>query len=252
MCLIIVKPAGVKANLTYIIEGWDFNKDGGGFVYADRGKLYMAKYLTKVYYLKAVKEALEAYPASPFLFHTRIATHGPKTLRNVHPFWVNDDLVMAHNGVISIETPTGGFSDTVLFNESYLKHLPANFLDTKAETDKIAEIIGLDSKLAFLDSSGEHTIIHEANGKWDEDCWYSNNSYKPVSYYHGRQDWENPEVKVRNSKFCNQWRDDEQTVLMYDSIMEGWATPGEKTKAFNMTPEEYVTFVDELGSVINA
>jgi hypothetical protein len=68
------------------------------------------------------------------------------------------------------------FSDTYLFNQLILQKLPKDFTRNEAITNLIAQYIDY-SKLIFLDSADNWTIINEDLGEWNGDNWYSNKSY---------------------------------------------------------------------------
>jgi len=110
------------------------------------------------------------------IIHFRIATSGLIDVNNCHPFEVNNQVAFAHNGIINIES-TEIKSDTVIFRDEILSKLPVDFMKNSA----ILELIGgyaKNSKLIFLNTSGDVIIMGEKEGVWDDGIWYSNNSYK--------------------------------------------------------------------------
>jgi hypothetical protein len=70
-----------------------------------------------------------------------------------------------------------------MFNETILKMIPNNFLNNTAMIAMIKEYIGNGSKLAFLNTKHEITIINESAGVWDDGVWYSNSGYKATKYF---------------------------------------------------------------------
>jgi hypothetical protein len=274
MCIIIAKPREAKIPMDHLVESWICNSHGGGFAYAVQGHLFMEKYLTRDLFLGAIEDALITYPHAPFLVHMRIATHGPKNLRNTHPFYVNDSLVFAHNGIIPIDSPReAGFSDTVLFNESYLKHLKPDFLKDEGTMKEIEDIIGIGSKLAFLAADGIIRIVNSKLGEWCNGTWYSNSGYKKYNGWTRADGWHDTDftsVKpsslvitqdskddTRNdpdalldgekwSKYCAALNDSISTIEYFDAYVETYATVAEIMICRDMTPEAYIDFIDML------
>ena len=61
---------------------------------------------------------------TPFIVHFRIGTHGTSNgIYNVHPFYVDKNLVFAHNGMIHKVDDCKKRSDTRVFNDTFLKPL---------------------------------------------------------------------------------------------------------------------------------
>ena len=89
-------------------------------------------------------------------------------------------------------------SDTVRFNEAILRPLVNKWGNLALFQDPVIELIenriGY-SKLVFLDRHGNHKIMNESKGVWDDGVWYSNTSYKPYiapvtpSYSKSTYDW---------------------------------------------------------------
>lgn len=115
----------------------------------------------------------------PAAIHFRIATSGNIDEDNCHPFKVHPSLAFIHNGIIQIAQTRKDKSDTWHFNRNILQQMPRKFLEYAAIRELIADYIGGYSKLVFLDSKGQHAIINDAAGVWDEGVWYSNTSYLP-------------------------------------------------------------------------
>jgi hypothetical protein len=163
---------------------WMANDDGAGVAWAYKGQLYVFKELKNFdtfynYYNKLVETIGNE---SPMILHFRIKTHGPINLSNCHPFLVNENLAMVHNGILSIDVPKDSTdSDTAVFNKIILRKLPEDFLNNGAIIT-LLEKFCIGSKLIFLDSLGNYKIINEKSGDWIDGIWYSNNSHKPRSY----------------------------------------------------------------------
>lgn len=184
MCVIIAQPKGTHLDKETAKISWDHNPDGGGFAYVDDdGVMQLEKYMEFEPFWKAFENARSLFPKRDFLLHMRIATHGSVVIDNVHPFIVNENTVMAHNGIIHgvPKDLEGDRSDTRVFIDEVLPELPANWLDRKYLVDMVEEWIGW-SKLAFLTNDdrleGQLYILNEYKGEVHDGMWFSNSSYK--------------------------------------------------------------------------
>ncbi len=184
MCIAIMNPSTVTLKKKTIRTCWDNNYNGAGMLYINSttNKLETFKEMTSFdRYYKAYQDIRKAHPKSKVILHFRIATHGIVNEDNCHPFMVSDNLGFVHNGIIQQAPHSQLYSDTYMFNESYLKKLPDDFISNPIINELIAEFIGY-SKLVFLDADNNHTIINEQDGVWDAGCWFSNRSYMPTNY----------------------------------------------------------------------
>lgn len=184
MCIIAAIPQGQQITKGTLKRCWENNPHGGGFMYSDGNKVIVHKEMVSFKrYWKAFHEAKTTYTNSSFVCHFRISTHGKINETNCHPFLVNKNLGFAHNGIIYNAPRSDNFSDTYMFNETILKMIPNNFLNNTAMIAMIKEYIGNGSKLAFLNTKHEITIINESAGVWDDGVWYSNSGYKATKYF---------------------------------------------------------------------
>lgn len=184
MCIIAAIPTGKEVSKETLERCWKNNPQGGGFAYIENQKIQIVKELKsfKRFYQK-YEEAKFSNPESSFIVHFRISTHGKVNEANCHPFYVNDKLAFAHNGIISNAPESKNFSDTVMFNESILKALPDGFIHQNHFKELIKAYIGYGSKLAFLDINNNIHLINEKAGVWDDGIWWSNGGYKQSHYY---------------------------------------------------------------------
>jgi hypothetical protein len=127
------------------------------------------------------------YELENIVAHFRIGTHGLKNAENCHPFLVNDNLGVAHNGVITEIHKVGSEnSDTWFFNELVLKPLMSKFPDVwrhKTIKHLIMKKIGSYNKLVFMDNNGNVQIYNAEKGEQDLGCWFSNTDYKRAYAY---------------------------------------------------------------------
>lgn len=158
MCLIAIHTAAQRLSDSDVKAAYAHNRDGIGIMYAHRNKVWIAKSKPEsadqclshyTHWLDAAPKGVE------IVAHWRYATHGTKSLDNVHPFSVpGSNAALAHNGVIS------GYgnavkSDTLDFVETRLAGARKGDLALTA-----TETVG--SRLALLWSDGEI----ERTGTW--------------------------------------------------------------------------------------
>lgn len=186
MCIIALKPAGITLTESTLKNMWENNDDGAGFMYPDRGKVRVVKGLmTFSDFLKAYHRVGEH---RKIVMHFRIRTHGAVSPQLTHPFWIQKgNLAMVHNGVISSVNHHGlpDESDTSLYAK-ILAHRypdPIEALTNQEELEKIVKEIGW-SKLVFMAGDGDHLIVNEKSGDWENGCWFSNRSHSNT-YYRG-------------------------------------------------------------------
>lgn len=217
MCVIAVKPAGVKLPATQTIENmWYNNSDGAGFMYATGGTVHIEKgFMT----LKDFKAALKRLKKSidvintPMVMHFRITTHGETSPGNCHPFPVSEKLPLltmtkiktplgvAHNGVIDIKPSRKDISDTMEYIMSQLAplhQLKKDFYRLPAGKKLIYNFIK--SKMVFLDGAGRIETVGEfVTG--EDGLLYSNNSYKARTVYYDWDIWENYSLQWYESEY---------------------------------------------------
>lgn len=102
MCLMVMSEKGFD-NLTdeMLNDIFAYNPDGFGFAFYshERSKLVTYKGLFKN---KEIKALIRSMPSDrPVYLHWRKATSGQVNYETCHPYHVNDDLIMFHNGVLS-------------------------------------------------------------------------------------------------------------------------------------------------------
>jgi hypothetical protein len=155
MCIAILKPDGEKIKKDRLSTCFTNNDDGAGYMFAKDGTLHFFKGFFKFneFWKSYVKNVVKN--GNPMAaIHFRIKTHGKTNVDNCHPFKINGKL-------------------------------PENFIRNSAITSLIEESIGT-SKLVFLDSKGQYLISNESLGKWDNNVWYSNTTYKWCFTYYNQ------------------------------------------------------------------
>lgn len=157
------------------------NPDGFGFSYVRQDlcgvrKLIVKKTMDYDTFYRQYKRAFFHNPESVFLIHFRIATHGTVDKFNCHPFYVDKETSIIHNGVISGIGFDKDRSDTQLFNDKVLKNLGKGWQKSPA-IKLLLEKFLVGSKLITLNVDNEYQIFNEEAGHWKEGVWYSNHSY---------------------------------------------------------------------------
>ena len=199
MCIIASVPAGAQVTEDQLSEMWTRNPDGGGIAYFVDGEIKVEKDMKRESFIDTVLETQKKYGNRDILVHMRIATHGAVCIDNTHPFEVNKNTVMAHNGILPqafIPPAKSELSDTRFFIDYFMKYIPVQKLDDPYFQDMVDEMVnqGYGNKLVFLTSAKtkyDTYIIGEKLGVWDGGVWFSNSSYesrKFVSYNHYRRD----------------------------------------------------------------
>jgi hypothetical protein len=171
MCIIIYSKNG-RIPENHLGCSLENNPDGWGFMVGTGEYLHVSKGMRT----KRFWRAWDNRPSGPVVFHARIATHGTTGIENCHPFWVDNHLAVAHNGIISAVREDPVLSDTRVFIRDVLRELPDDFLENKAMRRLIAEFIGR-SKLAFMNAQGRCWILNRGLGLEIGNRWYSNDGY---------------------------------------------------------------------------
>jgi hypothetical protein len=182
MCLAIYKPANIKTDWDALEEGFHTNSHGAGFAYVDNGRLITCKgYFT----FDEFRDAYLPVQDKQAAIHFRLATHGEHDANNCHPFLLSDDLAMVHNGVLDIACNVNKkMSDTWHYAELVLQPMASRDPDffSRPEVSFMGGAAIRGSKFIFLRADGHFGIWNEESGHWAQDCWWSNNSYKPATW----------------------------------------------------------------------
>lgn len=182
MCIIIYKPKGKSVPLERLFNAKERNPHGFGLSYAVNKKL-------QIYKTMDFDDFLEKYAKvnhHDCLIHFRFATKGKKEKINCHPFRINKNLVMAHNGTIqNLEGTSDEKSDSRTFAHSYIRpmvQIKKDFIKSKNGKRWMKGMISMQTnKLVFMNHHGTPTFINGDLGHWSQGCWYSNETYKKRS-----------------------------------------------------------------------
>jgi len=176
MCVIAAKPAGVKwLSEKEMKSCFTSNSNGAGIAWYEDGKVWIKKGYFK---WKTLWQDLKKYEECPVLLHCRLATHGSISTKNCHPFALTNGLVMAHNGIISIDPLEKDMTDSESFGKKYISRFSARQIKTPAVKELLEQAIGA-GKIALLEQNGKFIILNEGYGLEHEGIWFSNDSFKP-------------------------------------------------------------------------
>lgn len=179
MCIAIFKPRKTQPDWSAYQSSYDNNPDGWGFAAARNGKLIVRKGVSS---FRTFKKKFYEFRHCPALVHFRIRTSGDINDKNCHPFLIDQDLAVIHNGILDLKCNINkNMSDTWHFvrqvlrplnesDQSFPWNLGLSFLGE--------QFLGTGNKMVFLRSTGEHTIWNGDSGHYASDKhWYSNYSY---------------------------------------------------------------------------
>ena len=172
MCIIIVANKNKKIPNEHIELANELNHDGFGISASVNNKLFVYKSISmnsddiiKLY------NSIRQVAIGDIVLHFRLATHGDISDKLCHPFYVNKDLVMFHNGIIS-DSVSGynGYnkneSDTKAFANNVLKNFKKGFQNNETIMNMISKTVEEYNKLCFLDNTGKTT--YTSSDKWIE------------------------------------------------------------------------------------
>lgn len=186
MCVIIHQPTSAHLDKDLYNKLWKINSDGGGFAYiSNTGEIQVKKSMDRDWLWRKFETERSKNPRRDFMLHLRIRTHGTTDINNVHPFFVDEHTVMAHNGTIAkVPDYQDGRSDTKVFVDEVLPDLPEDWLDRQYIVDMVEEWIGW-SRLMFLTTNPllkrSVYILNKSKGTKHNGMWFSNSYGLPFA-----------------------------------------------------------------------
>jgi hypothetical protein len=176
MCLLIHQPKGVTFSTAELQDFIAYNPDGFGLAYGDRKQLHSVRMVGTAAEIITTYRQIAA--GRECILHFRMKTHGATNADNAHPFPVTPDIVMAHNGILSIGNPAAPqMSDTWHLVEYFIRpiaeHSP-ELLFCPTWGKMLGEMIGNGNKLAFAHRDGRIAVINRDEGVEHKGAWLSN------------------------------------------------------------------------------
>ena len=157
-----------------IKDVYDSNSDGLGVMYSDGRKLHVHKVLPRD--VAEARQFIEQLPDSDHMIacHWRMKTHGLIDMDNCHPYRVNADTYLAHNGILH----TGNKkdvekSDTWHFIEDYLSTMPTDALHDAKFLGMLGEFIE-NNRFAIMSADGRLSVVNRDQGIETHGVWFSN------------------------------------------------------------------------------
>ena len=146
MCMMLEKPAFYSLPAHYVTDLWENNSDGFGAYNYETREVY--KTLSQS---ECEQYLLDNHNCRLFI-HFRMSTGGYITLDNIHPFKINDNMILFHNGILSSILADGDKSDTSVM---------CSFFDAFKGDDK--ELLeGVTQYLEDNEKGSRFTIINTA------------------------------------------------------------------------------------------
>lgn len=177
MCLIIFTPNIETAVIrkSVLKRGFEGNSHGCGFAYTENGEIQLSKaFWTFKSFYRAYLNAKNRIQRGPMLIHFRYATRGVHNKRNSQPIFINETLVMAHNGTFhDLDFDNCNVSDSARLADN-LGKMGMPFPLTRPYREILQALCGeYINKLVFLDNLGRWDIINPNLGCWRKGVWYS-------------------------------------------------------------------------------
>lgn len=179
MCIIALKSEKVVLSNNQLHLLWIRNPHGAGIMYSDNDQLVIHKGLMS--FDEFLKTYHEIGPMRKMVMHFRVRTHGELSGKMTHPFTIQKGVLgMCHNGIIRrlVNQTTNSLSDTAIL----AKKIRTNWVNplSAIKNDFIRETLETyvgQSRVVFMDNTGQTYILNENLGYWVNGVWYSNEKY---------------------------------------------------------------------------
>jgi hypothetical protein len=175
MCILTFVKPGISPDLDALCNGALANPHGHGYAIVTDDAIAIGRGMNTAAAISEFAQVRARFPDGAALFHSRLATHGPRTVENCHPFLVGGDerTVLAHNGILPDNVhPASGDqrSDTRIAAEDFLPTRPFGSLDSWAGRERLERWLGSDKMvLLTVDPTYKHSayLFNEPYGHWD-------------------------------------------------------------------------------------
>ena len=163
MCVIIVNKDGKSLPQTVITKSVTVNPDGFGIYFLDTKELFKTMDMTIASTLLS--------SARPFIAHCRYATVGVKNIDNVHPFEVQEDAYLFHNGTVRTRPTDKDKSDSWALAQLISRYDPMG-----QEVEHILEMT--DSRFCMV-KDGQFKVFNQELWHEHEGVLYSKDNVLP-------------------------------------------------------------------------
>jgi predicted glutamine amidotransferase len=190
MCIAILARPETILQKDVLARCFARNPHGAGFAVAKEGELYIDKGFFDFEQFWNCFDTLQE--GATKLVHFRYASAGNINQLNCHPWRIDKDHCMVHNGTLMdfIANPEKTpLSDTGLFNKYVLKPIfkkYRNLWKTQVGNYLLTQCMQYKrNKMVILSSKGDYIILNEEEGVWHEGAWWSNDGFLEFSEYCG-------------------------------------------------------------------
>lgn len=177
-----MKPKGVVLTKSVLKTCFNHNPHGAGFAYPTKKGMVIEK---GFFHFRLFWSRFRTVQSDklPMLIHFRVATSGEIDKKNCHPWKIDDNHALIHNGVVQdkLGFDVKGCSDTGLFVKHILRPTfkrGNRVWKTPAYKWCVENSIGSKNKMVIMDKDGDFTILNEKEGKWENGVWFSNETFK--------------------------------------------------------------------------
>jgi len=250
MCIIIAKnKVGRLPSETELMNSFENNNDGAGFMYVDNGKVVIDKgYMNYEGFIKHYRTLLDKYnnfKNKSLVIHCRIGTSGKNNKGNTHPYPITDKVKLlrtrhlsresigiAHNGIIHGYGTATGLNDTQEYISKFLYPLYFHYRDFYKNKDMLYQMEqATNSKFAILDKTDDIYLV--GNFIEDKGLYFSNNTYKDYGGYFKY------DSKYYDDYYDDYYRDEENNWF---NKLKQREEEQEETKKLSYTENEYDDF----------
>jgi hypothetical protein len=185
MCITLIKKAsGAPISKDILYRCFDRNPHGAGLAFASNNKITLVKGFFRPedlwdYYKKMPQDVVT-------LMHFRFASTGTIDPKNCHPWRIDKEHVMVHNGTVwDFWSEKSEISDTGRFVHMLLQPLfkKDKFFWRRKVGQYLLNKVLWPGKMIILRNNGDYVIFNEQAGEWHEGSWFSNDGYKDESVY---------------------------------------------------------------------
>lgn len=219
MCVIVAKQREDRLPTPKeLVQCFNTNPDGAGFMYLDNGKVVIDKGYMKFndFYgrYKSLCKKYNNFKDLPLVIHFRIGTSGGNVAKNTHPYPISNnikdlhnlhlkcDVGVAHNGIISDYSPEGDdYNDTAEYIMSWMYNVTKfdkKFYARRYYRDMIRQMTY--SRFAFLDKDGDIYLVGDF--KEVDGLSFSNLNHLP---YQDRQKYESTTKYYKYNGYNFDW-----------------------------------------------